>query len=153
MNWLSGNFEDPEDCGVQGLIEDLWLEEYKGKYSTFAVVKLPPPICFVCGETFGGLESHEQIKLVLFSRTDAYQTYIKSDPEEANDPLTYWNSFYLLQPNLAWFALNMLAILLMSAECECVFSSAKHFITDPWNCLKADIFEANECLKSWFGHP
>lgn len=153
MNWLGGNPEDLEDRGIQGLVEDLWLEEYKGKYSTPAVVKLPPPIGFVRGETFGGLESHEQIKSVPLCRTDAYQAYIKSDPEEANDPLAYWNSLYLSQPDLARFALDMLAIPLMSAECERVFSSAKHLITDPRNRLKADIIEANECLKSWFGRP
>ena len=41
----------------------------------------------------------------------------------------------------------------MSAECERVFSSAKHLLTDSRNRLKADIIEANECLKSWFGRP
>ena len=41
----------------------------------------------------------------------------------------------------------------MSAECERVFSSAKHLVTDSRNCLKADIIEANECLKSWYGRP
>ena len=45
----------------------------------------------------------------------------------------------------------MLAILLISAECKCIFSSAKHLITDSCNYLKADIIEANKCLKSWFG--
>ena len=47
----------------------------------------------------------------------------------------------------------MLAIPLMSAECERVFSSAKHLLTNPRNRLKADIIKANECLKSWFGRP
>ena len=45
----------------------------------------------------------------------------------------------------------MLAILLISAECERVFSSAKYLITDSRNRLKADIIKANECLKLWFG--
>jgi len=45
----------------------------------------------------------------------------------------------------------MLAILLISAKCERVFSSAKCLITDSRNRLKADIIEANECLKSWYG--
>jgi len=72
MNWLSGNPEDPEDRGIQGLVEDLWLEEYKGKYSTPVVVKLPPLIYFIYNETFSGLKSHEQIKSILFSKTDAY---------------------------------------------------------------------------------
>ena len=47
----------------------------------------------------------------------------------------------------------MLAIPLMSAKCERIFSSAKHLVTDSRNRLKADIIEANECLKSWFGRP
>ena len=46
----------------------------------------------------------------------------------------------------------MLAILLISIKCERVFSSIKHFITNSHNCLKADIVEVNECLKSWFRH-
>jgi hypothetical protein len=45
----------------------------------------------------------------------------------------------------------MLAIPMMSAECERVFSSAKHLITDSRNCLNPDIIEASECLKHWFG--
>ena len=69
------------------------------------------------------------------------------------DPLAYWNSLYFLQPELARFALDMLAIPLISAKCERVFSSVKHLITDSRNRLKADIVEANECLKSWFGRP
>jgi len=55
------------------------------------------------------------------------------------------------QPDLARFALDMLAIPAMSAECERVFSSAKHLITDARNRLNPDIIEANECLKHWFG--
>ena len=47
----------------------------------------------------------------------------------------------------------MLAIPMMSAECERVFSSAKHLITDARNRLNPDIIEANECLKHWFGKP
>ena len=45
----------------------------------------------------------------------------------------------------------MLAILLISAKYKYIFSSAKHLITDSCNCLKADIIEANKCLKLWFG--
>ena len=47
----------------------------------------------------------------------------------------------------------MLAILLISAKCERVFSSAKHLITNSRNRLKANIVEANECLKSWYRRP
>ena len=152
-HWLTGNPKDTEDRGIQGLVEDLWLEEYKGKYTTPTSDKPSSPIIFTSGETFGGLKNHEQLKSIPLSRSDAYQTYIKSDPEQINDHLAYWNSLYLSQPDLARFALDMLAIPLMSAECERVFSSAKHLLTDPRNRLKADIIEANECLKSWFGRP
>jgi len=134
-------------------VEELWLEEYKDKYSTPTTATPPTPISFVQGETFGGLKNHEQIKSVFRSKLDAYQAYIKSNLKEVTDPLAYWNSLYLSQPDLARFALDMLAIPLMSAECERVFSSAKHLITDSRNRLKADIIEANECLKSWFGRP
>ena len=47
----------------------------------------------------------------------------------------------------------MLAILLISAKCERVFSSAKHLVTNTYNRLKANIIKANECLKSWYGRP
>jgi hypothetical protein len=47
----------------------------------------------------------------------------------------------------------MLAIPLISAKYKRVFSLAKHLLTNPRNCLKADIVEANKCLKSWFGRP
>jgi hypothetical protein len=36
---------------------------------------------------------------------------------------------------------------------ERLFSSAKLLITDHRPCLKADIIEANECLRSWYGRP
>ena len=44
----------------------------------------------------------------------------------------------------------MLAIPIMSAECERVFSSAKHLLTDTCNRLNPNIIEANECLKHQF---
>ena len=45
----------------------------------------------------------------------------------------------------------MLAIPMMSAKCERVFSSAKHLFTDTRSRLNPDIIEANECLRHWFG--
>ena len=38
----------------------------------------------------------------------------------------------------------------MSSEPECVFSGAKHTITDQRNNLKSETIELLECLKSWF---
>ena len=45
----------------------------------------------------------------------------------------------------------MLVILLISTKCERVFSFIKYLVTNSYNCLKADIIEANECLKFWYG--
>src|SRR4029077_10136677 len=84
---------------------------------------------------------------------DLYQDYIECDPvaklprEEA---LNYWNSRLLSQPDLAHFALDMLALPASSAECERVFSGSKLLITSVRNRLNPDLVEINECLKAWF---
>lgn len=153
QTWLTGDPEFPNDRGIKGLVEDLWKEEYKGKYGKSAATDPSPPVQYRPYETFGGLDAHEQLKGTTVNASDRYQVYATSDPESTDDPLKYWNSRYLSQPDLARFALDMLAIPLMSAECERIFSSAKHLITDSRNRLKADIIEANECLRSWFGPP
>jgi len=44
----------------------------------------------------------------------------------------------------------MLAILLISAKCKKVFSFTKYLVTNAYNRLKANIIEANKCLKSWY---
>src|SRR5207248_11676842 len=104
---------------------------------------------------FGSLSEHQRIKTVKPTSSDAYQSYINSDPDikAVNNPLDYWNSRILSQPDPAHFALDMLALPATSAECERIFSSAKLLITASRNRLNADIIEANECLKAWFGKP
>jgi hypothetical protein len=37
----------------------------------------------------------------------------------------------------------------MSSECERSFSATKKMITDERHNLKADIIEADQCLKNW----
>ena len=44
---LASNPKNPNNRGIQGLVEDLWLEEYKGKYSTPTPIKTQSPICFI----------------------------------------------------------------------------------------------------------
>jgi hypothetical protein len=39
----------------------------------------------------------------------------------------------------------------MSDECERLFSSTKLTIVDRHGRLKADIIEAYECLRAWYG--
>src|SRR5579871_2469286 len=44
----------------------------------------------------------------------------------------------------------MLAIPVLSSECERIFSSAKLLLTASRNRLLPNIIEANECLRAWF---
>jgi hypothetical protein len=48
---------------------------------------------------------------------------------------------------LEW-AFNILAIPVMSSECESLFSSAKKLLTLERNTLADDITDATECLKT-----
>jgi len=160
--WLEG---DPakNEIGVKGLVRELWEEEYKGKYGPDLPLlteknsrtekdsshpKNPD-------DRFGGLHRHKQLGAKpRASSTDRYTAFISTECEDSKtDVLGFWNARYSAQPDLARFALDMLAIPMMSAECERVFSSAKHLLTDTRNRLNPDIIEANECLKHWFGKP
>lgn len=46
-------------------------------------------------------------------------------------------------------AYDLFAMPGMSSKCERAFSAAKRLITDDRYCLKSDIIEADQCLKSW----
>ena len=103
-------------------------------------------------DRFGGLHRHKQLESRPRVSSDRYTAFISTNCEDKEtDALEFWNARYNTEPDLARFALDMLAIPMMSAECERVFSSAKHLLTDDRNRLKPDIIEANECLKHWFG--
>ena len=77
----------------------------------------------------GGLYKHKQIKATVKSG-NRFKVFTNNDPEDCDDPLTYQNSRYLSQPDLARFTLNILAIPLISVECKRVFSLEKHLITN-----------------------
>jgi hAT family C-terminal dimerisation region len=106
------------------------------------------------GNHFGGLHNHKKVGHKPRTSSDRYVALVSTDCEKGEtDALEYWNSRYSTQPDLAYFALDMLAIPMMSAECERIFSRPKHLITDSRNRLNPEIIEANECLKHWFGKP
>jgi len=48
------------------------------------------------------------------------------------------------------YALDILSLPAMSAECERVFSSTKKLIIPERNALTDDTIEASECLKAWW---
>ncbi len=164
-SWLEGG--STGKTGIKAIVRQLWEEEYKGKFKFTASPstnrqqpEASRPYQRVPNDRFGSLHAHYQHD--DSSSDDDYQTdnfdaffatnHVKPKVKGI-DPLEYWNSQYQTQPDLARFALDMLAIPLMSSECERVFSSAKLLVTDNRNRLKVDIIEANECLKWWFGKP
>ena len=61
----------------------------------------------------------------------------------------WWIQNKLHYPQLHIMALDLLGIPAVSAEIERVFSSSGLLIRDRRNCLKEDIIEAVEYLKSW----
>jgi hAT family C-terminal dimerisation region len=152
--WLEGN-PGKKRIGVKGLVQELWEEEYKGKYGVKSPTnKESSQPSKRQDDRFGALHRHKQIGHRPKTSSDRYLAFISTDCEdEETDVLGYWNSRYNAQPDLARLALDMLSIPMMSAECERVFSSAKHLVTDSRNRLNSDIIEANECLRHWFGKP
>jgi hypothetical protein len=64
-------------------------------------------------------------------------------------PIQWWVAHKEVYPNLFYFALTLLSIPAMSAECERVFSSSKLLVTDRRNLLHEDTIEAVECERSW----
>ncbi|KAA8618316.1 Dimer-Tnp-hAT domain-containing protein [Pyrenophora tritici-repentis] len=143
---------------AQLAVKHLWETEYKGRYP---VEMLPPPARKERDPdpAFDRQREHKRIRIdAPVSTTDLYEQYISTDRlhnEEAgcNEAIAYWLSRYDSQRDLARFALDMFAISPMSDECERLFSSAKLTIVDRRGRLKADIIEACECLRAWYGKP
>ncbi|KAA8612756.1 Dimer-Tnp-hAT domain-containing protein [Pyrenophora tritici-repentis] len=143
---------------AQLAVKHLWETEYKGRYP---VEMLPPPARKERDPdpAFDRQREHKRIRIdAPVSTTDLYEQYISTDRlhnEEAgcNEAIAYWLSRYDSQRDLARFALDMFAISPMSDECESLFSSAKLTIVDRRGRLKADIIEACECLRAWYGKP
>lgn len=154
--WTGNDEKEPWLKEAKTAVQQLWEEEYKGKFSTqketITLVSRPKRP----DDEFAALSEHRRIKNTVSSKPtniDAFQTYLECDRiPEGNDEalLEYWNSRIASQPDLAHFALDMLALPISSAECERIFSSAKLLITPSRSRLKSDIIEANECLRAWF---
>jgi hypothetical protein len=68
----------------------------------------------------------------------------------AKQPLRWWQDRgEALYPTLATMAYDLFAMPGMSSECERAFSAAKRMITDDRYCLKNDVIQAEQCVKSW----
>jgi hypothetical protein len=145
---------EPWLANAKDAVQELWEEEYKGKYRT---THLSPRQRHRRQDSlepdFSDISLFMELETVEPTAGDPYQAYIERDPEErlSNEGvLDFWNSRLLSQPDLAHFALDMLALPASSSECERVFSSAKLLISPSRNRINPDIIEMNECLKSWF---
>jgi len=99
-------------------------------------------------------DKYNQEQALLNSFTDEFDHFVKGAPVsllKGTSALDWW----LVEANRAAYsslsrmAINMLLILLMSAEPERVFSEARRTIT--WSRFKlgADSVERVECLKFW----
>ncbi|OBS16086.1 hypothetical protein FPOA_13171 [Fusarium poae] len=143
---------------AKSAVKQLWETEYKGRY---AVEMLPPPVRKerYPDPAFDRQREHKRIRIdAPVSAADLYEQYISTDrlhDDEAgcDEAIAYWLSRYDSQRDLARFALDLFAISPMSDECERLFSSAKLTIVDRRGRLKADIIEACECLRAWYGKP
>ncbi|KAG7410173.1 putative AC transposase [Fusarium oxysporum f. sp. raphani] len=143
---------------AQSAVKHLWETEYKGRHP---VEMLPPPARKerAPDPAFDRQREHKRIRTdAPVSTTDLYEQYISTDrlhDDEAgyDDAIAYWLSRYDSQRDLARFALDLFAISPMSDECERLFSSVKLTIVDRRGRLKADIIEACECLRAWYGKP
>lgn len=108
---------------------------------------------------FDRQREHKRIRInAPVSTADLYKQYISTDRLHDDDAgcdeaIAYWLSRYDSQRDLARFALDLFAILPMSDEYERLFSSAKLTVVDRRGRLKADIIEACECLRAWYGKP
>jgi hAT family protein len=132
------------------MAEDLW-GEYKPSTSTSSKPTIP---------TETALEPSGKNTFMLWRKRhqatpnveDEYKRYCTSECTYDIDPRTWWleKTQQVSYPNLSKMALDILSIPAMSADPECLFSSAKLLITDLRNKLGIDIIEAFECLKSWY---
>ncbi|OCK98618.1 uncharacterized protein K441DRAFT_429213, partial [Cenococcum geophilum 1.58] len=59
----------------------------------------------------------------------------------------YWQDRYTSQPDLARFALNILAVPPISNKYKRLFSSCKILLKDQRSQLQMDIIKANEVLR------
>jgi hAT family C-terminal dimerisation region len=84
---------------------------------------------------------------------DKFRKYAYTDPTAVVNLKTFnlinwWNNTRFQFPSLHLWAFDTLAIPVISAEYERVFSSVKKLITPERSRLHAEIIEVSECLKN-----
>lgn len=132
QEWVLGGDEEKQKWfdNAQSAVRQLWETEYKGRYP----VEMQPLLAQKerdADPAFDRQREHKRIRIdAPVSVADLYEQYISTDrlhDEEASteEAISYWLSRYDSQRDLARFALDLLALMPMSDECERLFSSAK----------------------------
>lgn len=87
--------------------------------------------------------------------TDELQRYLKMKKtgfaKTDKDVLGWWRKHQKQFPRLSRFALDILSVPAMFAECERVFSQCKLTITLQRHKVSIGLLEAIQCLKHWIG--
>ncbi len=164
--WSDREEKRPWIVTASAAVKELWLEEYKGKYSVRQPFQSNVPSMSTPqkDKPFTSVRNHKRLKISHQSPRpqaqgpDPLDQFIETDiiplgEDESFDPIHYWNERYCTQPDLAQMALDVLAVPAMSDECERLFSSAKLLLSDRRSRLGMDIIEASECLRAWYGQP
>ena len=164
--WAEHKDKEPRILKAESLVRELWLE-YKGKVHTASSVTTPNPVRPPPKpKTYTSARNHKRLKTVhpdddadvSATTVDRLQEYLETnclhtDNSGDFDVIQYWLDRYESQPDLAQFALDILAVPPMSDECGRLFSSCKILLEDRRSRLQMDIIEANECLRHWYGPP
>ena len=168
MLWFEQQWEDKAQkdewlTTVEALVKELWLE-YKGNYvSTSSNLSKRASPESQSKKIYTSARAHKRLKVSQFEPSqplpkDRLREYLETNCEAVSenehfDVIQYWIDRSESQPDLARFALDILAVPPMSDECERLFSSCKILLEDRRSRLRMDIVEANECLRHSYGPP
>jgi hypothetical protein len=93
-------------------------------------------------EEFNKIKKRKKVKSEL-------KRYLTSDIEEVSDVLAWWKANQAAYPVLSHMVFDVLAVSVMSAEIDRLFSSARLVITERRAHTLPDLAEDNQLLKAW----
>lgn len=96
-----------------------------------------------------GFHSHDED---VNYHEDEVTEYLSSRSKKVVKPLEWWKAHAQQYPRLSRMAFDYLSIPAMSAECERLFSRAKHCVGYQRHSLHADSINMLQCVKNWVGN-
>ncbi|KAH8151914.1 uncharacterized protein LAJ45_03907 [Morchella importuna] len=138
------------------LVRQLWITNYKSLSLHQQKISTPDsprrnqnPAAMGPPKSVRSFKKPKVSPRIDMDEMDHYLRWCEHNEDELENPIQWWISKKPTYPKLSIFALDTFSVPAMAAECERVFSSAKHQITDCRNRLSEDIIESGECQKSW----